>query len=142
MKYKSHSKSNQNRKAGAAFTLVELVVIIAVIGILAAMTIVGFGAWRTRVAETEVESDLINLKAGMEDVRNRTDAYPVFTSGTEFDGTNSTRVVFEQSENVELTYESGTATGYCVTAVSEEVPSVSMFLDMASSNKSPQDGSC
>ncbi len=126
----------------SGFTLVELVVVIAVIAILVGITTVGFGAWRERVAEAEVNSDLLGVKAGMEDARNRTDVYPTFTGGTEFDGSNSTRSVFIQSANVEMTYESGNATEYCVEAQSAEVASVIMFLDLGSSNKNPQSGTC
>lgn len=136
-----------NRSAGTdcrtrnGFTIVELVVVIAVIGILAAITVIGFGAWRVSVAETEVKNDLLSVQAGMEDARNRTDAYPVFTTGTQFNGTNSTRAIFKQSANVTITYSSGNATDYCITAQSTEESSVVMRIDISASS-TPQAGSC
>ena len=130
-----------NRNFSRAFTVVELLLVIVIIGILLAVTVASYGAWQVRVAETEVSSNLHGVLAGMEDARNRTDAYPVYASGTQFNGVNSTRGIFRQSENVTVTYSSGTATTFCITAQSNKESSVSMHIDTSSSLE-PLDGSC
>ena len=124
------------------FTLVEIIIVIVVIGILAAITVVGFGTWRTNVAETEVKSDAINVKTSMEDARNRTNSFPVLTSGTEFDGGSTTRGIFVSSKNVRVTYVSGNALGYCINIQSREVPTVNWFVNTAGGNDEPQSGTC
>lgn len=126
----------------SGFTLVELILVIVVIGILAAITIVGFGSWRTRTAETEVKSDASNLQAGMEDARNRSNTYPVFSVGTKFDGTNTTKDIFSQSKYVEATYREGNSTYFCIDVQSKSVTTVQMFLDTRGGNTTPQKGSC
>lgn len=126
----------------SGFTLVELILVIVVIGILAAITIVGFGSWRTRTAETEVKSDASNLQAGMEDARNRSNTYPVFTVGTKFDGTNTTKDIFSQSKYVEATYREGNSTYFCIDVQSKSITTVQMFLDIRGGNTTPQKGSC
>ena len=123
------------------FTVVELIIVVVVIGILAAITIVSYGTWRVSVARTEVTSDLQNVYAGMEDARNRLNAYPTYTAGTQFNGVNSTKSVFIPSEYVTMTYSSGNATTYCITAQSEEEPSVVRRINIATSDE-PQDGAC
>lgn len=138
----SMQKNKLSKTNAQGFTLVELMVVMVVIVILSSITIVGFGSWRTRVAETEVKSDLYGVKAGMEAARNHSNGYPVYAIGTVFDGTNSTRAVFRQSENVIITYRSGSATTYCVQAQSNEIATVTMFVNMGSSNKEPQPGTC
>lgn len=128
--------------ASQAFTLVELLVMIAVGTVLITVVTLGFGSWRTSVAQAELKNDLLNVKAGMEDARNRTNAFPVFSAGTQFDGTNSTRSVFTQSQNVTVTYRSGNTTTYCIDAQSKAVSTLSMFINMSSANKAPQSGTC
>lgn len=135
------AQSNVVYKANRGFTIVELIVVVVIMGILAAVVLISYGNWRTRVARAEVESDLLNIQASMEEARNRSNGYPTFTAGTVFNGTNSTEILFTQSEHVTITYESGNATAYCITAVSEEESSVSMYVDSAFAAK-PIDGSC
>lgn len=137
-----HRRRTRRRGSVSAFTLIEIIVIMAVVGILLSITILGFGYWRTNVARTELNSDLLNVKAGMEDARNRNSAYPTFTAGTEFNGTNSTKTIFKQSKNVTIRYRSGNANTYCIDAQSNSVSSVTMYINMASTNKNPQNGLC
>ncbi len=115
---------------------------IIVIGILAAVTILGYGAWRKNVAEAQVKSDLNGLIAAMDNARTFGEGYPVYAAGTEFDGTNSTQSVFVQSDGVTLTYYSGSATSYCVDARSDSQKSVYFFLDTDLDAKNPKVGTC
>lgn len=123
------------RSTSRAFTIVEIIVVIAVLGILASISVVGYGAWRNRVAESEVKSDLQGAKSAMESARTWNNGYP--TAPT-FDGIGA---LFQQSANVTLSYAKGTTTDYCINGVSKGRPSIVYYLNSAESTE-PQKGTC
>jgi len=59
-----------------AFTLAELIVVISVIGILATITVIGYGNWRQSVDESVIKSDLQAVTVAMENYRNFNSEYP------------------------------------------------------------------
>lgn len=69
-----------NNRSG--FTIVELVVIITVIGILAGVVIVGYGAWQQRTTENVLKSDLTGVATAMESARNFGSGYPTTIPST------------------------------------------------------------
>ena len=132
-----------NRKRlSAAFTLVELVVVIAVLGILFSLTVVGFNAWRSQVAEAEVKNDVLGILTGMDNARNRLNAYPVLAEGDEFNGSSNTKDIYTQSRFVTATYRQGDGSAYCVDIRSKVVPGAYLFLNTANGNKSAKVGTC
>ena len=116
------------------FTVVELIIVIIVIGILVSITVVGYGAWRRSLAEQELKSDLTGVSAAMTNYRNFNDGFPLAPT---FSGSNA---LFEQSENVELTYVSGNKSTYCINALSRFDSSVRYYTDEKSND--PKTGSC
>ena len=108
-------RTTQNKKA---FTVVELTVVIIVIGILAALIIVGFGAWRKQIATNTVKSDLTSVTAAMESARNFADGYPTSLPSS-----------FTNSDGVVVSYVTGDATKYCVEAYSSNYPLIRYFVD-------------
>lgn len=115
-----------------AFTIVELMTIIVVLGILAGLTINAYSQWRTTTAKQEVQSDLTGAAAAMESARNFGNGYPLSIPAT-----------FQKSAGVNLTYKAGgTATAYCLNASSIKVPSVVYYLSSANGNTKPAVGTC
>lgn len=55
-----------NRSLGRGFTIVELLIVIVVIGVLAAITIVAFSGVQTRARDARVMSELKSLQTSME----------------------------------------------------------------------------
>ena len=58
------------------FTLIELLIVVAIIGILAAVAIPQFAAYRSRGYNTSAKSDLQNFKNFLELYRSEYHGYP------------------------------------------------------------------
>ena len=63
-------KSRAKKITTRGFTIIELVVVITVIAILAAIVVIGYGSWRNSVAKKEVFSDLSMAASAMEKSEN------------------------------------------------------------------------
>lgn len=122
-----------NKRSQLGFTIVELSMAMLIIGILAGITIFSIGAWRTKLATSEVKSDLNAVKAAMESARNFANTYP----GTLPAG-------FSESKNVDVTLDTSNGSAYCVNAVSKTVGSVQYFMDVDTGGKvrEPMKGTC
>jgi type IV pilus assembly protein PilA len=58
------------------FTLIELLIVVAIIGILAAIAIPQFSAYRAKAYNSASNSDLKNIKTGMEAFMADNQQYP------------------------------------------------------------------
>ena len=67
----------RNRKG---FTLIELLIVVAIIGILAAIAIPQFSAYREKAYHSATASDLKNVKTGMEAYSADNQVYPASLS--------------------------------------------------------------
>jgi type IV pilus assembly protein PilA len=100
--------SRLQRKEG--FTLIELMIVIAIIGILAAIAIPQFSAYRTRSYNSAAQSDLRNMATAEE-------AY--YVDNSRYTGTEATlssgTYGYKQSDKVQITAD-GTLTDYTISA--------------------------
>jgi type IV pilus assembly protein PilA len=64
----------RNRKG---FTLIELLIVVAIIGILAAIAIPQFSSYRAKAYNSASNADLKNLKTGMEAFMADNQQYPI-----------------------------------------------------------------
>jgi len=64
-------------RSSKGFTLIELLIVVAIIGILAAIAIPQFAAYREKAYNSAANSDLKNMKTGMEAYMADNQEYPV-----------------------------------------------------------------
>lgn len=122
-----------NRKQ-AGFTIVEVVVVIAVVAILATIGYVTIGNWHSESAKTEVKNDLLNARSALENHRNFADSYPA--------NGQLESVYRNNSDAVTLTYAlRPDGASYCLQATSLRENGLVMKLDSAAAD-APVAGSC
>lgn len=112
------------------FTIIEIIVVIAVIGILATIVGVGYGSWKKSTVEAQVKSDLTHIVSAMEDFRTFNNKYPSSVPDT-----------FTRSQGTSLSggsYDDGAT--YCIDGTSEEYPGFEYYVD--SSTLSVASGTC
>ncbi|HRJ06190.1 MAG TPA: prepilin-type N-terminal cleavage/methylation domain-containing protein [Candidatus Saccharibacteria bacterium] len=120
MKYKFHP----------AFTIIELIVVITVVGIIAAVSTFAWRSWSASAAQKEVQSDLRQAASAMESAKNFGSGYPTSIPSS-----------FKPGSGVSVTYFSGNATTYCIQAQSTRISSVQYYVNSAS-GQTPLQGTC
>lgn len=70
----------KNKKLQLGFTLIEIMIVIAIIGILSAATLVGLGAFRSSGADTRRTSDLTQIQNALELYFTKNGSYPTAAS--------------------------------------------------------------
>lgn len=117
-------------KQRRGFTIVELIVVITVLAILAAIVIISFGAWRTRTAQTEVKHELTTAVSAIR-------AYRTFNNVNPSALNNS---AYKTNSNVTMTYILRGNGTYCLNAQSVAVSSVRWYVETV--NETPTTGTC
>ena len=117
---------SRTHKASLGFTIVELLIVIVVIAILAAITVVAYNGVSSQAKETVLKSDLRNGATTLQVAQLDTGAYP---------GDESS---LKKSNNTTFTYTGGTTT-FCLQATNSQLSGKSFYITEAGSIQS---GSC
>jgi prepilin-type N-terminal cleavage/methylation domain-containing protein len=105
------------------FTIVELVVVIAVIGILAGIVAINYAPWQLSLAENAVKSDLLNVATSLENEKNFGSGYPsTFPSS------------FQPSDNVILEMTTTAAGKFCINGYHTKYPAIRMSISSDQKN--------
>jgi len=113
------------------FTIVELILVIAIIGILASISIVSYGNWQKKLVGVQLKSDLGGVATAMENSRNFNSGYP-----------SSIPVTFTPSQYVTLSGGgSSDSKEYCIDAASTKDATIHYYIDQ-DNIKSAQVGTC
>jgi len=113
------------------FTIIELILVIMIIGILAAISIVSYGNWQKSLIQAQLESNLNSAATAMEGYRNFNNGYPSLIPTT-----------FTSSQYVTLSGGgSSDSKEYCIDAVSSQDPTAHYYIDQ-DIIKSAQAGTC
>jgi len=114
------------------FTIVELLIVIVVIGILAAITIVAYNGIQDRAKASVLQSDLKNAAKTLENYRftgSTTESYPADTTVAALKPSVGTTFPTYITNNA--------VSAYCLTALNSSVS-----YSLTSNNSAPQLGSC
>lgn len=112
------------------FTIVELIIVITVLAILAAIVIISFGSWRTRTAQTEVKHELTTAVSAIRAYRTFNNVNPTALSDS----------AYKTNTNVTMTYTLRGDGTYCLNGRSVAVSSVRWYVETV--NETPTTGTC
>jgi len=120
----------KKKQSSYAFTIVELMIVVAVLAILAGVTVVSYGSWQTRLAQNSVQADLKTAAAAMEQAKNFGSGYPLAVPSS-----------FKSGDSVAIAGGgSSDGSSFCLQGGSTNTTGVTYYIDGV--NKSPQTGSC
>jgi prepilin-type N-terminal cleavage/methylation domain-containing protein len=122
---------NKKSRYHSGFTIVELIVVIVVIGVLASISIVSYGAWRHSATAAKVKSDLNGVISAMDSYRTFNNAYST---------TVPTSVV--ASSGVVLVGGSSDGSTYCVDGTSTDDATITYYVASEVKAQGPLSGTC
>lgn len=117
-------------KFQSAFTIVELIVVITVIGILAGIVLVSYGSWRTSVATSSLKSDLVHAASAMESNRTFSNSYSA---------TIPTTFTASSGNTISVTTDTKT---FCLDGSSTNSASIQYYIDNLTQTTGATSGTC
>jgi prepilin-type N-terminal cleavage/methylation domain-containing protein len=116
------------------FTIVELLIVIVVIGILAAISIVAFNGVQKSAAETALRSELAQNEKGFELERTTN------TGGTYNPQDSDYR--YRETPTALIEYSYGTSESYCMNATSKHNTNITYYMSRDQQGSSIHEGTC
>lgn len=129
--YHIGSMSNNATRHSPGFTIVELIVVISIVAILAAITTIGYGAWQTSLRQDQIKSDLAAAAGAMEDAQTFNDAYPLALPAD-----------YSASEGIIVTLSVPGLDSYCIDGTSSYDASIVYYIDNLTQSEGAQAGTC
>lgn len=112
------------------FTVVELIIVVAVIAILVAVTLVAYGTWQQRIADTAVKADLKQAASLLASVHNFKNTYPTSLYSDELSSDNQPS--FKPSDNSTVILKTNATTLPQYTGLTN-AQNTQLFLDACNS---------
>ena len=116
------------------FTIVELAVVIAVIALLATVSVVGYSAWQRDIAKDVLKSDLTTAATQLKNDLNWNDAYP------ETEQLANGGKGLPKSKGTSYTYSRTAINHYCLSAASDQMGVPTLMV--SSDDVTPREGTC
>jgi len=120
-------------KLRSAFTIVELLVVIAVIAILVGIVLLSFGAWRNSTAINSLKSDLSNAASAMESTRN-------FNTPSAYGSTIPTTFTASEKNTIVLTYQD--TKSFCIDGTTSVSTAIKYYIDNLTQKTGATSGTC
>lgn len=118
-------------RSRSAFTIVELIVVIAVVGILAGIILVSYGAWRSTVATSSLKSDLEQVASVIESSRTFDNSYPL-----------SIPASFSPSSGNTITLTIPGTKSFCIDGQTSQSSSIKYYIDDLTQSNGATAGTC
>ena len=118
----------------SGFTIIELIVVVAIIGILASVVIIGYGAWQKNTATSVLKSDLSQAATSLQSARN-------FSGPTNSGYPTTLPSTFVASQGVQVSGGGRFGgTSYCVAATSSKYSDLTYYV--SDKQATPAQGDC